>query len=94
MQDGMEQSDMTMSNDRRQLSGSNYRKTSEFAYSLSKSTMTISIQDKKIKLLTSTSTVQNKQSKEQQDNVNFNLPMALVNEMETDSVVVIPQMDN
>jgi len=94
MQDGMEQSDMTMSNDRRQLSGSNYRKSSEFAYSLSKSTMTISIQDKKIKLLTSTSTVQNKQSKEQQDNVNFNLPMALVNEMETDSVVVIPQMDN
>jgi len=38
--------------------------------------------------------VQDQQSKEQQDNANFNFQMALVNEMEMDSVEVIPEMDN
>ena len=85
---------MTMSNDMIALAVSNDGKSSAFANSFSKSTTTASVHDIKIKSLFSTSMVLNQQSKEQQDNVTFNLPMALVNEMETDSVVVIPQMDN
>jgi len=91
----MKKLDMTMSNDTRQLSISNDGKYSDFDTSfLSKSTRTISVQEKQLKSLISNYMVQNQQSKEQSDNANLNSPMALVNEMETDSIQVIPQMDN
>jgi len=89
--DGME-SDMTMSNDMIKLTTSNDGKLSTFHNSLHELSTTNLVHDKKIQSLISTSLIQNYQSTKQQCNLNFMLPMALENDIETDSVEVIPQM--
>jgi len=85
---------MIMSNDMIKLIASNDDKSSTLGNSFSKLTTTTLVHDNKIQSLISSSMVQNYQSMEPQCNVNFKLPMALVNEMETDSAEIITQKDS